>query len=125
MRSLILGLFLATGLLGTARADEWQACQSGDQEACLEAARVAQAAGDFAALLRISEKGCELGNVISCSDIGMIYLAGLGVHVDLGKALPLVMDGCDAGYSRACTNLGWMHYEGYGVERDLAKAIQY
>lgn len=54
-----------------AQADAlWQACQAGDSEACLQGSAEAQAADDVERMERFIRQGCELGNVISCGDLG-------------------------------------------------------
>ncbi|WP_371227223.1 tetratricopeptide repeat protein [Roseovarius sp. 2305UL8-3] len=101
------------------------ACAGGDTEACLQGTREAQAAGDNALMLTFIRKGCALENVISCSDLGMAYLVGLGVEKDVEKAKPYVQNGCKKGYYRACANLGWMHYTGTGFPQSSEKALGY
>lgn len=100
-------------------------CKAGDQDACLEGARLAQAAGDDALLITFSGIGCEHGNLISCSDEGMLIIAGVDPGGELQHGVDLVKKGCEGGYYRACTNLGYLYYTGTGVERDVPGAAQF
>jgi TPR repeat protein len=110
----------------TAQSQETMAgCMGGDAEACLEGTRMAQSEGDFSLMLTFVKQGCELGNTISCSDLGMAYLVGRGVPKDVDKAKPLIVSGCRDGYGRACANLGWMHYTGTGVAQNTRKAVMF
>lgn len=106
-----------------AQADAlWQACQAGDSEACLQGSAEAQAADDVERMERFIRQGCELGNVISCGDLGgRLLISGR----NLARGLQLVTEGCEAGYGRACTNLGWALYSGIGVASDPARAAGY
>lgn len=124
MRYLLLALLIA--LASPAAADRARdyidECNAGDTEACLAGTRAAQRDGQKDLLLKFVERGCALGNVISCSDRGMFYVTGVAGEKDVAKGVPLIISGCKKGYARACTNLGWMHYTGTGIARDVGKA---
>lgn len=125
MKWITIALTLIAGPVMANQAKDYLApCQAGDQEACLTGAQLAQAAKQNSLLIKLTDQGCALGNVISCSDRGMFYLVGIGPK-NTAKGVPLVQQGCKDGYFRACTNLGWVLYTGQGVQRDPAKAAGY
>ena len=120
MRMILLATFLATPAFAESALDHVAACSGGDQEACLQGARLAQAEGDNALLATFSKTGCKHGNLISCSDEGMMIIAGLdpegdlarGVDQDSRKAARYYQQGCDGGSAAACRNLGLMILDG-------------
>tara|TARA_R110001599_G_scaffold191544_2_gene386462 strand:- start:4348 stop:5934 length:1587 start_codon:yes stop_codon:yes gene_type:complete len=61
-------------------------------------------------------KGCQLGNVIACSDAGVYALEGFGGPVNLDDAARYSRLACDGGKGPACNNLGIMVRDGKGVE---------
>lgn len=123
--SVIAGVAAWAGTGAESTAADLSACQTGDQESCLRGARSAQAAGDNALLQVFSETGCAHGNVISCSDEGMLIIAGLNPEGDLQRAVTLVQQGCERDYARACTNLGYLHFTGTAVSQSPEKAASY
>ena len=131
MRSSLFGLvllmlpMLAPPALADSIATHEKACAANVVESCLRGTQLAQAARDDALMVRFAERGCQLGNVISCSDMGMFNLLGIGMPVNTAKALPLIRTGCRKGYSRACANLGWMYYTGRGVRKSVSKAAKF
>ncbi|MDO5605120.1 MAG: tetratricopeptide repeat protein [Paracoccus sp. (in: a-proteobacteria)] len=100
-------------------------CATGDQDACLRGAQLAQAAQDQALLATFSRTGCQHGNLISCSDEGMMIISGLTPDGDVQRAVGLVRRGCDGGYFRACANLGYLYFTGTGVAQDIGAAAKY
>lgn len=68
----------------------------------------------FALLSRSMEQGCrEAGWTL-----GSMYLYGVGVEADPGKALGLLADGYENDHPISILNLGVMFLEGIGVEKD-------
>lgn len=116
---------LATPAFAKSAMDYVAPCAAGDQDACLRGAQLAQAAQDMALLATFSETGCKHGNLISCSDIGMMTITGATPQGDLGRAVELVTQGCDGGYFRACANLGYIYFTGTGVAQDIGAAARY
>lgn len=57
--------------------------------------------------------------------IGLAYLSGIDVEVDLSRALALLEGAADAGLPDAIQKLASMYRNGAGVPMDLAKAIAY
>jgi len=57
------------------------------------------------------------------SNLGYMYLNGLGVERDYEKALYWYQLAVDQGSSFAQSKLGSMYEEGHGVERDYEKAL--
>jgi TPR repeat protein len=69
---------------------------------------------------------CEaLGEVSSCSLLGVLLELGLGVHADHARARTLYRSACDAGNQRACGNLGGLLLAGAvpGAPPDGALAL--
>lgn len=122
---LIPVILLAGPAFAESAADYVAACASGDQDACLRGAQLAQAADDLALLATFSRTGCEHGNLISCSDEGMMIISGLNPNGDLQHGVDLVSEGCEGGYFRACTNLGYIYFTGTGVAKNDGAAAQY
>ncbi|MDO5641909.1 MAG: tetratricopeptide repeat protein [Paracoccus sp. (in: a-proteobacteria)] len=124
LRLITLSLLAAPALAESA-ADYAAPCAAGDQDACLHGAQLAQAAQDNALLATFSQTGCKHGNLISCSDEGMMIITGLIPGGDLQRAVSLVTQGCDGDYFRACANLGYLYFTGTGVAQDTAAAARY
>jgi TPR repeat protein len=83
-------------------------CRAGRAAHCTRAATEAYHADprDGAAVRAYSQRGCELGSLVSCSDLGECYELGLGVGKDLALAEKLYRRACDAGVGVGCFNLG-------------------
>lgn len=77
----------------------------------------------MALLATFSETGCNHGNLISCSDVGMMTLSGLNPRGDSRRAVELVTRGCDGGYFCACANLGYLYFTGTGVAQDIGAVV--
>jgi TPR repeat protein len=118
-------IFLAGPAFAESAADYVAPCAGGDQDACLRGAQLAQAADDTALLATFSRNGCKHGNLISCSDEGMMIISGLNPAGDLQHGVGLVKKGCEGGYFRACANLGYIYFTGTGVARDIDAAAKY
>lgn len=69
----------------------------------------------------------EENSAVDCAFIGVIYIEGRGVDVDVERGRDYLRKSCDMGVLDACTDLGW-YYEnppddGWG--EDAAKAASY
>ncbi|WP_425071077.1 hypothetical protein [Sagittula sp. S175] len=116
---------LVTLATSPAAADPVAQCMAGDSEACLQAARTAQADGDEATGYAVAEKGCALGNSISCADKGLMLMmgrAGDGSDATRAEGVALIETSCADGYFRACANMGYLHYTGTILPQDTALA---
>jgi Zn finger protein HypA/HybF involved in hydrogenase expression len=79
-------------------------CELGDGHACgIASARLDEKLHphDF---LELNERGCELGYVPACSDVGFAYENGIGVAKDNAHALVLYRQACDRQNLLACAN---------------------
>lgn len=57
--------------------------------------------------------------------IGLAYLGGVDVEVDLDRALSLISSAAEAGLPEACEQLVKMYRTGHGVERNYQTAIEW
>ena len=66
------------------------------------------------------QKGCDIGNLVSCHDLGVKYY-----HMkNYTQAFKFFAKACDGGNMKACGNLGKLYAEGKGVKQDGAKALE-
>ncbi len=65
------------------------------------------------------------GDVVAQSNLGSLYLHGVGVKRNLHKALHWFSQAAAQGDGLAQFNLGLLYQEGQGIERDEAKAIEW
>ena len=77
---------------------------------------------DFKKATTLYKKGCDGGDYVGCSNLGMFYDFGKGVEKNPTRAKELYKKACDGGSMRGCTFLGMMYYYGRGVNRDYQKA---
>ena len=49
---------------------------------------------------------CDLGDGMSCNNLGVLYEEGQGVQQSYQEAVRLHQKGCDLGNGVSCTNLG-------------------
>jgi TPR repeat protein len=68
-------------------------------------------------------KAAENGYMVAQSNLGWMYLTGLGVSRDYAKALAWYRKAAEQGDVSAQTNLGSMYYEGKGVSQDYREAL--
>ena len=54
--------------------------------------------------------------------MGLVYLEGLGVPKDQGRAAELFRAACEHDQPAACSNLGVLYFKGLGVPEDAARA---
>ena len=57
------------------------------------------------------------------TNLGRMYLRGLGINQNFAEALNCYRKAADQGSSVAQNQLGWIYHNGLGVEQDLPKAI--
>ena len=69
-------------------------------------------------------KACDGGDMLGCSNLGLIYAKGEGVQQDNFKAVELQTKACDGGNTFGCSNLGEMYYKGWGIRQDKSKAVE-
>ena len=72
----------------------------------------------------VAKKACDGGNMLGCTNLGVMYTNGNGVEKDFSKAVQLFKKACDSGEMPSCSNLGVMYTNDNGVEKDFSKAKQ-
>ena len=68
----------------------------------------------------VAKKACDGGNMLGCTNLGVMYTNGNGVEKDFSKAAQLFKKACDGGEVRGCTNLGVMYVNGNGDNLGVA-----
>jgi hypothetical protein len=73
--------------------------------------------------LKLNRKGCDLGDLRSCSRLATQYDKGEVVPKDPKKAISLWSDACEKGYASSCGSVGlWYGFPHDGQPQDLVKA---
>lgn len=70
------------------------------------------------------EQSCEGGDAVQCNDLGVTYLKGYGVPVDVDVAFRAFERACLDGSADGCGNLGAMYESGAGVLANLTDAAR-
>lgn len=109
MMRLLLVLFLAAGLVGTASADVVGGIKAYQR-------------GDYATALRELKPLAEQDDVDAQFHLGEMYLRGRGVDQDFEAAAAWYTKAAQGGHPRAQETLGGLHAIGLGVPQDLAAA---
>jgi len=79
--------------------------------------------GDYRTALDKLTTLAAKGNAIAMNTLGKMYMQGLGVPQDYGKALQLFRQAAKRKLPNAENNLGVMYAGGYGVPQDFRQAI--
>jgi TPR repeat protein len=66
---------------------------------------------------------CQGGHGRACNALGLAYVEGRGLAVDLGRAHQSFERACRFGSPKGCFNQGLGHHHGRGVERDPSVAV--
>jgi TPR repeat protein len=109
------------------RLESENGCWSGQAELCTQVARSYHVGGDGVArdlpqAMRLYARGCDLGERVACSELGVALTYGEGIARDLERAVALYDRSCRLGFPLGCANLGFMLEHGQGVARDEARA---
>lgn len=102
-----------------------RACDLGAAQGCNLAAMSLVTAAEpsaRAAAMHYAQHGCDLGDEMSCTDVGIIYMEGLGVAVDFTRAAQIFETYCKRSSMTACANLALLVYMGNGTPRDPVRA---
>ena len=75
--------------------------------------------------LKIYTKGAEEGNAEAMNGLGMLYMKGIGVAEDYGKALEWFEKGAALNYASAWYNAGLIYKNGLATEQNFVKTIEY
>jgi TPR repeat protein len=95
------------------------ACDGGHAESCSHL-KGGKAGGSERAVR--ARRACEDGDALSCVTLGYLYLGGLGVEQDQGRAAGLFDQACDAGEASGCRFLASLFQRGEGVRSDDGRA---
>jgi TPR repeat protein len=114
---LILAAFSAAALLFGAHVA--QAQEEGDPGAD------AFNNGDYAGAMAAWESKAAQGDPEAMTNVGLLYLKGLGVKRDEGKAAEWYEKAAQLGFVVAQFNLGNLYYNGQGVSRDKKQAARW
>jgi TPR repeat protein len=68
------------------------------------------------------QRGCELGDLPSCHNLGLMHFYGLGIPKDAARATFLFRSACDKADGAACNALGFAYETGQGAEKNVDKA---
>lgn len=107
---------------------------------------------DYIAARNNYKLACDLGNALGCAGVGTLYERGLGVIVDLKKAIAFyslackkndafgcfhlsllnqgeiavtrLQEDCDDAKDTACVQLGWLFYKGHSIPKNENKALE-
>jgi len=111
-------------------AAQERACEKGDADACFSVAwRYDQGndgvTKDEARAAKYYERGCNLGDSMSCNNLGVDYEHGVGVPSNGPRAAALYQKACDAKNVNGCRNLAFLYESdgGAGVPRDMKKTL--
>jgi hypothetical protein len=103
------------------------ACDAGNAEACVRAARALSpgppaAEGDWATVFRLYERACALGAEEGCLGLVDLYGHGRGVGKDERRAFALTRESCERGYPQGCADEGTLLLLGVFTQKDEAAA---
>lgn len=78
--------------------------------------------------LSIQEKNCKkgnnLGNALSCYELGMEYKNRTITQQNFNKSFEFIKLSCDYGLYEGCSMLGFMYGQGIGIEKNLNQSIK-
>ena len=80
---------------------------------------------DAARAADLAQKGCNLGEVAACVQLGVQRLNGIGVEQSYKEAVPLFKHACKEEVAEGCLYLGVMMQEGKGGPPDPSRAEGY
>jgi TPR repeat protein len=109
------------------RLENESSCWLGQPDPCFQVGRLFKMGGegvsaDLGRALAAFARGCDLGERISCNELGDALEYGDGVARDLERAATLFDRSCRLGAPIGCANLGYLAEHGAGVARDPARA---
>lgn len=100
-----------------------RSCFAGRVEACDEMAHYAYT--PFSDKITNAEKGCQLGSVSLCFELGNTFKSGTVVKKDKERANALFKQGCGFGHIASCYNYGLALADAKNVNRDYVLAREY
>jgi len=88
-------------------------CEVEEAQACLQLARIADAAKDAKEAQEFLERACAAGSADACAEAGDRWLSGDAR--DPARAISALQRGCDSSNAAACVRLARMYEEGDGT----------
>ena len=80
---------------------------------------------DYETAVRYLEMAAEAGEAAAQTNLGIMYVNGIGVEQNHEKAVEYFLQAAEQGQPIAQTNLGVLYAGGDGVEQDYEKALEY
>ena len=80
-------------------------------------------AKDETKVFQLTQKSCDGGVMLACSNLAATYYLGVGIAKDEPKANTLDRQACDGGEPRGCAGIaafGFMDQEGFDWQRNTA-----
>jgi TPR repeat protein/tRNA A-37 threonylcarbamoyl transferase component Bud32 len=102
-----------------------EACASGNAAACTSAGGIYMKAKNGTRGVAFFRKGCEGGDTVACTYVGLNYEQGGAVHKDMAQAVAFYRKGCAGGDGDACESLGNIYRNAKGVPNDNALAVAF
>lgn len=130
---IILGLVLVNVALADNLANKVQEtfnnCLKKDAKACYSFAFYNHVglgiAKDYKKAAEYYQKSCDMGILLGCDKIGMMYELGEGFQKDYKKAIKIYETTCSLKDEAGCFALGRLYAEGQGVEKNISTAKKY
>jgi TPR repeat protein len=110
--------------LGKASERLTKGCEGGNGNACHAEGGLQADAGRHERALALYEKGCVLGSLKACNDLGYAIEHGQGTKVDLRRAVELYEMACKGDDSSACNNLAYCLRDGVGIGQNPSRAFE-
>ena len=82
-------------------------------------------AKDYNKAAEYYQKACDMGILLGCDKIGMMYELGEGFQKDYKKAIKIYEKTCSLKDEAGCFALGRLYAEGQGVEKNISTAKKY
>jgi TPR repeat protein len=116
-------------ILGGCSGPLFAAAQAGSQQGVLARQNCAeQALRNNARAELLSDagaslsEGCQQGDAVQCSVLGVMLELGRGLPMDPPRAADAFAAACQLGNARGCTNLGGLYESGAGLRASLPRA---
>lgn len=102
-----------------------RACQADLPESCRTLGLALLQAESFEAAYQGLGYACRLGDMASCTDVGLMFIRGQHPDYGVKEGLDILVETCKGNDARACFHLGLALRDGNGAEADLAHASAY
>ena len=126
--TLLMSAMLAFGQQSSPAAPKDSQAQKSPAREAEEAFRKGEQFGEkknYKEAMRWYRIAAEKGHLESQSNVGMFYVAGMGVPKDVAEGVKWLRKAADQGHEVAQRNMGFMYLQGIGVPQDRAEAIRW